>query len=191
MFKGPICSLEPIGRSESRSTMGKPKTNPDVAPMLQGVGDGPALPESAREFPETMGLIVQSEGLSRIAGRVLGLLIIEDDRFSFQEIADRLGVSRASVSTNVRLLEELGLIVRVAVAGERTEFFRLARDPYVSLIERQQTVTRRAKSSVEEAMDRLPADRPDLRERLAALARFYAIRLEVDAEGIRRLAAKD
>ena len=59
-----------------------------------------------------MGLLCESDNLPRIAGRLFGLLILEDEAFSLRELADRLQVSRASVSTNARILTEMGLAER-------------------------------------------------------------------------------
>ncbi|MDG1067192.1 MAG: MarR family transcriptional regulator [Sulfitobacter sp.] len=71
------------------------------------------------DFIEKSGLISQAEGLPRIAGRVFGMLIFDGDMISFGELATRLQVSRASISTSIRILEERGLVKRMTKAGER------------------------------------------------------------------------
>jgi len=87
------------------------------------------------QFIEQMGMISQGDGLPRIAGKIIGLLLIENGPFSFGEITERLGVSRGSVSTNTRLLENLRLIDRVSKMGERGDYFQLAQDPYAKLLQ--------------------------------------------------------
>jgi len=82
------------------------------------------------EFVESLGLILQTEGFPRIAGRLLGVFVLNGGPLSFQELCDTLQVSRGSVSTNTRLLESLGVLERVAVTGERQDYFRLADTPY-------------------------------------------------------------
>ncbi|MDG1076042.1 MAG: ArsR family transcriptional regulator, partial [Planktotalea sp.] len=62
------------------------------------------------DFIEKTGLITQAEGLPRIAGRVFGLLIYDGDVVSFGDLATKLQVSRASISTSIRILEERGLV---------------------------------------------------------------------------------
>ena len=59
------------------------------------------------DFIEKVGVIVQSEGFPRIAGRVLATLVYDGERVSFGALADRLEVSRGSISSSVRLLEEV------------------------------------------------------------------------------------
>lgn len=84
----------------------------------------------SQDFIEAMGLVYQGDGLPRIAGRILGLLTIKDCHFSLQELADLLEVSRGSISTNTRLLEQFGMIERIAKPGDRQGFYQLAEEPY-------------------------------------------------------------
>ncbi|MCK5448733.1 MAG: MarR family transcriptional regulator, partial [Gemmatimonadetes bacterium] len=62
-----------------------------------------------RQFIERMGLAVERMGLTRTFGRLFGLLMVADRPLSLDEIVERLDVSKASVSTNARACEELGL----------------------------------------------------------------------------------
>ena len=66
------------------------------------------LPPVARHFIEEFGLALASEGLSRTAGRLLGLILMLDDGGDLDFLATELHVSRASISTNTRLLESIG-----------------------------------------------------------------------------------
>lgn len=82
------------------------------------------------EFVESLGLVLQTEGFPRIAGKLLGVFVLRNGPLSFQELCDTLKISRGSVSTNTRLLESLGAVERVSVSGERQDYFRLADTPY-------------------------------------------------------------
>lgn len=125
------------------------------------------------EFVEQLGLIGEADGLPRIAGRLLGLLVVYGGPLSFAEIAERLQISRGSVSTNTRLLEHLGVIERVARPGERQDHFSLAPDPYYRLMSRFADRARRSRGIVEKTKDALPSDWSDARKRLASLSSFY------------------
>jgi DNA-binding transcriptional regulator GbsR (MarR family) len=94
-----------------------------------------ALPQD--EFIEVMGRHFEEEGVPRIAGRLFGLLMLGEEPCSLEELADRLHVSRGSVSSNARLLEDWGVAVRVTRAGDRRDFFRIAPDMSSRLIQRQ------------------------------------------------------
>ena len=92
------------------------------------------LPTAHAAFIERMGDHKELEGMPRIAGRLFGLLLVDQGPVSFSDLAERLNVSRGSVSTNARLLESQGLITRVEIAGERQDFFRLADRPFVNMV---------------------------------------------------------
>ncbi len=79
-------------------------------------------PELAR-FIESMGMYFESYGIPRIGGRVLGLLLIAHEPLSAERIASILKVSRASVSTNFRILLTSGLAEKVTYPGDRTTYF--------------------------------------------------------------------
>ena len=85
-------------------------------------------------FIEQMGIIAQGDGVPRIAGRMMGLMIFDGRPYSFSELATELQVSRGSVSTNARILEQMGIIERTAVPGERQDYFQLADSPYEAVL---------------------------------------------------------
>lgn len=125
-----------------------------------------------------MGLVAQADGLPRIAGRLMGLLVLEGGPLAFGELASRVKVSRGSVSSNARLLEAIGIVERVAKPGERGDYFRRAGDPYVRLLRGIEERSARALRLVEttrEAIDRgPPEERAGRSARLGVLAAFYA-----------------
>ena len=125
------------------------------------------------EFVEQMGLVTQADGLPRIAGRIMGLMIMQGGSFGFTELAERLSVSRASISTNTRMLEDLGVIERTTVPGDRQDYFRLARQPYARMLRGVVERMRRARGVVEQAQDALSHDMTGAQERLAELDAFY------------------
>ena len=77
-------------------------------------------------FVEQMGGYFESNGLTRLSGRLLGwLLVCEPERQSSEELALALNASSGGISTNGRLLIQFGFIERIAVAGDRRTYFRL------------------------------------------------------------------
>lgn len=130
-------------------------------------------PDAMRdEFIELLGQILQAEGLPRNAGRILGLLIYDGDQKSFGTLAETLKVSRGSISSSSRLLEEFGLIRRGSRPGERQDYFSLEDNPYGKLLERGRARAERAKTAIVNSMSGLP-DRPDLEKRISDLTDFY------------------
>lgn len=79
-------------------------------------------------FVETMGQLWESEGLPRIAGRVFGFLTVQGEPCSLDDLAAALGVSKASVSTDARRLESLGLLQRTHRPADRRDYYAIAPD---------------------------------------------------------------
>jgi len=130
------------------------------------------------EFVEQMGLILQAEGLPRIAGHIMGLMIMHEGPFSLSQLAERLSVSRASISTNTRLLEDLDIIVRTAKPGDRQDYFKLSPQPYARLLRGVVRRMRRARDVVEDTQDALPESLTDTHERLRELDAFYEVLID-------------
>jgi len=125
------------------------------------------------EFVESLGLILQAEGFPRIAGRLLGVFVLHGKPLSFQELSDTLQISRGSVSTNTRLLESLGAVERVTMAGERQDYFRLADNPYERIAAGQVERARQASERLLKGRDALPAD-DETFQRVTELSDFFS-----------------
>ena len=74
-------------------------------------------------FIESLGMYFESYGIPRIGGRILGLLLVAHEPLSAERIASILKVSRASISTNFRVLLTSGLAEKVTFPGDRTTYF--------------------------------------------------------------------
>lgn len=132
-------------------------------------------PDVASDFIEQFGLLTEMDGLPRIAGRIMALLLLSDEPRDASEIGDRLQVSHGSVSTNTRLLENLGILERVSVPGDRRLRFRITADPYGRLLAGHLQRQRRIKDLITDTVARLPARDAAARQRLARTAQFYAL----------------
>ena len=80
--------------------------------------------KDVERFVERAGVLWENDGLPRIAGRIFGLTLVSEDALSLDEIAETLGVSKASVSTDTRLLERMGFIERVSKPGDRKDYYQ-------------------------------------------------------------------
>ena len=112
--------------------------------------------------------------MPRIAGRIIGLLQVDERPFSFGELATELGVSRGSVSANTRLLLDRGIIEKVSRPGDRQDYFRMAANPNESPL---QSVSRRMEKTASDILritDRLPEDAEVMRGRMKRRAAFHA-----------------
>jgi DNA-binding transcriptional regulator GbsR (MarR family) len=95
-------------------------------------------------FIERMGrLFEETEGLPRIAGRIVGLLLLTPGECSLDQMAEHLAVSRASISIDARRLEQCGVVERVTRPGDRRDYYRIAPDHYARALERRLAVIER------------------------------------------------
>ena len=88
-----------------------------------------------KSFVEQFGIAFEQTGLPRMAGRILGWLIIADPPHqSADELATGLSASRGSISSTTRLLIQLGLVERLSFPGIRHDYFRLRSDAWQNVI---------------------------------------------------------
>jgi DNA-binding transcriptional regulator GbsR (MarR family) len=141
--------------------------------------------DAVRQFVERMGLMCEKDGMPRGAGRLFGLLLAEGGPFSLDELAERLRASKASVSTNSRLLEQMGMIERVSTLGDRRDYYRARCDPWESMLQVAQTRWREMAAVFDEAAAGLSPDNDAGRRRLRDAERFHRLLLD-ECDGVIR-----
>jgi DNA-binding transcriptional regulator GbsR (MarR family) len=85
-------------------------------------------------FVEQLGLLAEGEGLPRTAGRMMGVLMVCSEPMGIDELATTLKVSRASISTNSRLLQSLQIADLVREPGDRRDYLQISGDSCSSLL---------------------------------------------------------
>lgn len=86
----------------------------------------PRLTPELTRFIAGMGLYFENQGIPRIGGRILGLLMIADQPLSAEDLASVLQVSRGSISTNFRMLLPSGMVEKVALPGDRNTYYKFS-----------------------------------------------------------------
>ena len=124
-------------------------------------------------FVERMGLAAEADGLSRIAGRLFGALLLSEAPRSLDDLAESLGVSKASASVEARRLLERGVFERVGKPGDRRDYYQLAPDFFERVIRhrvRRWAALHELVSEIRRAAPRQPAA---IRTRLAHIDEFH------------------
>jgi DNA-binding transcriptional regulator GbsR (MarR family) len=129
---------------------------------------------SARDqFIEDFGLFFEKYGLSRIMGRIYGLLLISDaHHLSLEQIARELNISRASASTVARQLEAMTLLQKSTVPGDRRDYYRVAEDSHIRTV-RLKLNSALSFSSLIQKGAQLEGIAPTTRQRLKRMEHFY------------------
>ena len=136
---------------------------------------GGALEEGRRRYVEDFGLLFGQFGLSRMLGRVLGVLMISDPpERSAEELAEALGVSRGSISQTTRSLIQMGLVQRWSRPGERKDYFRVKPGAWHEIMRREMEALGGFRETAERGLALLDSEDPDARRSLEEMRDFYA-----------------
>jgi DNA-binding transcriptional regulator GbsR (MarR family) len=130
--------------------------------------------EPIAHFIERMGLALESDGMPRIAGRIFGLLLVSEDSLSLDELAAELGVSKASVSTNARLLEQRGVLERISRPADRRDYYRVPPDLFSQTMAQRLARWERFHTAIAAARISVPIRSQEVRERLEEFEEAYA-----------------
>lgn len=84
------------------------------------------MDEKLLSYIEENGILFERLGMTRMAGRVFGYLIVSDKtEASFDEIRLALKASKGSISGTTKQLINTGLIQPVSLPGDRKTYYRL------------------------------------------------------------------
>ena len=133
------------------------------------------MSKAKENYIEEVGMRLEQSGMTRMAGRVLGALLVADPaEQSADELADTLQASRGSISTATRYLIQLGFIERMSKPGERRDFFRNKPHAWVEMTRRGLKETRQLREMAERGLELLETDDPEVRLGLEEMRDFYA-----------------
>jgi DNA-binding transcriptional regulator GbsR (MarR family) len=122
-------------------------------------------PEEA-EFVDRLGLFFELLGATRSMGRIYGwLLICDPPQQSLTQLADALSVSKASISTVARQLQEGGMVERLP-SPNRQHVYRVTAGGFTSVLETQLSLMRLGIEPAEFALSVLGEDRAEQRRRV-------------------------
>ena len=124
-------------------------------------------------FIERMGQLYQSDALPRIAGRMFALLLLESEAMSLDVLAERLQVSKASVSANARLLETIGMIERVTKPGDRRDYYAATADTHQRMLDMRLRKFIHMREALIEGLETESAADPEVHARLESFCAFF------------------
>jgi biotin operon repressor len=150
------------------------------------MSQGNSLTPEQQEFIERVGLYFAQYHLSRIGGRLLGLLLLVDRPVGIEEMATLLGVSRASVSTNIRETADFGLTERVGIPGDRRDYYRFSEDAWHRGLEARIVGTLQLRRIAEQGLAALQGNDTTASNRLAELVDFCDFTIEEQRAAIVR-----
>ncbi|MFC1643532.1 GbsR/MarR family transcriptional regulator [Chlamydiota bacterium] len=84
--------------------------------------------DKTQHFIEKMGELSSLFGFTHILGQIYGYLYLSPDLRTLDDIKDRLGVSKATVSLTIRELLKWGAVKKIWKAGSRKDFYSAEAD---------------------------------------------------------------
>lgn len=125
------------------------------------------------EFVELVGDIFDQMGSSRIAGRVMGwLLVCEPEHQSASELTRAIQASKASISTVLRSLLAARLVERMGLPGSRRTYYRLRPDAWSEMFQAKLAFNSALREVAEKGL-KLIGVKKRRRSRLEEMRSFY------------------
>jgi DNA-binding transcriptional regulator GbsR (MarR family) len=120
-----------------------------------------------KHFIEDISLYFEQMGLPRMAGRILGVLLISNPpEQSMMDLCEVLQASKSAISTSARLLDEMGLIERAPSPMPRQIFFRFTPGGWVVFMRMRLRLMASLHQIAERGLELLKDEDPAVRARL-------------------------
>jgi hypothetical protein len=137
-------------------------------------GAPPAPAEPLRQYVEEFAMLLEREGLPRMAGRIfVHLLTCEPPERTAAQLAADLHASVGSISPMARLLVSAELIERVSRPGVRADLYRVTPEGITSLMRGAVARIVRFRRMTERGLALLADRPPPSRERLHEINDLY------------------
>jgi DNA-binding transcriptional regulator GbsR (MarR family) len=128
-----------------------------------------------QHFIEEVGVEFERAGLTRMAGRILGcLLVCDPPHQSTSDLAETLQASKGSISTMTRLLIQAGLVERLSLPGERRDYFCIKLGAWSQLLQHKLQQIASIRQLAERGLDLLQDEDPERRHRLEEMRDIHA-----------------
>ncbi|ADP82036.1 GbsR/MarR family transcriptional regulator [Pseudofrankia inefficax] len=118
-------------------------------------------PAEVRDFVERFAAALVDAGMPRMPSLVfVALLATDDARLNADELAARLGISRAAVSGAVQYLTHVGMIRRERQPGSRRDYYVLHDENWFEIVARREQILRHWATAADHGVAVLGADTP-------------------------------
>jgi DNA-binding transcriptional regulator GbsR (MarR family) len=137
--------------------------------------------EQARlHFTQALSRISHFWGFPKAMGAIYATLYLSASPLSLDELVEQVGVTKGAVSTNVRMLERLGMVHRHLQVGDRKDYYSAEVDFWkiikTILREREKTEFDLALRAVQESLEMVQDD--SLPPEQVQAASFYTARMQ-------------
>ena len=129
--------------------------------------------DERQRFIEDMALLYEKAGHTRMQGRIIAWLMLAETPYQTAgQIAAGLQASKASISTNIRMFVDFGVIERFTRPPERRDYYRLGGDAWARAVERGFPLIAAFRELAERGLA-LVGERSEAGARLEEMRAFY------------------
>ncbi|HSM57562.1 MAG TPA: helix-turn-helix domain-containing protein [Candidatus Sulfomarinibacteraceae bacterium] len=129
-----------------------------------------------------LGRLARFFGFSEVMGRLYGTLLLSPTPLSLDELAERLQISKGSVSMNMRSLERWGMAQEVWMRGERKKYYEAEPDLWQVMRNvlngRERREVGLALEVLDESVEKLKSAEDELTPEEKELSEFYLERMD-------------
>jgi DNA-binding transcriptional regulator GbsR (MarR family) len=145
---------------------------PKLNPILSGANDS---------MLDGLGQLADYFGYNRVMGKMYGALLLSPEPMSLDDLMNHLDISKASVSMNMRTLENMGIAREVWVRGDRRKFYEAEPDFWKILTNvlggRELREVNQALTVLEDNMENIHTSEHGMNDKDKELAQFYIERM--------------
>lgn len=151
------------------------RSNSELDPNLQAVHDS---------MLDGLGQLSDYLGFSKVMGQLYGALLLSPEPLCLDDLMDRLSVSKANVSMNMRTLEHMGMVRQVWVRGGsgRRKYYEAETDFWTIITNiisgREMRDVERALSVMDANIARLAEAQASMPDEDARLSELYIERIK-------------
>ena len=132
------------------------------------------LNADTQAFVEQVGLMMDHAGGARTLGRLFGLLLAAQQPLSLDDMATLLQVSKASISTNARRCQQVGLVHRVSKPGDRRDYYEISPGSFSRMLDSRVAGVLEMVRLAKLGLTAIEADNQPARARLEEMRDFYS-----------------
>jgi DNA-binding transcriptional regulator GbsR (MarR family) len=126
------------------------------------------------EYIEQVGLMYEQYGLPRMAGRILGyLLVCDSGHASFDDLVVALRASKGAISQSLLLLTNQFMIVPVPVPNDRRKYYKFSESQVYSIIGDRVKAIHGFRDLFKRALDLQKTDNQPRSQKLREVIHFY------------------
>ena len=91
-----------------------------------------------RRQVERIGVVFEKSGMSPVAARIIGLLMMAEPPYlTLEEITEAIRASKSSVSNALKFLQSEGLIEYITFSGDRRRYFQLYPTTWLEVLQQR------------------------------------------------------